>query len=88
MGARKLVAGVDDPGAGLCKGADLAVTYDLPGRPVEEADLALLDVMIAQIMGFHRCREEGLQPDSPSEEGIISRVVGDFRIHLQNGSAK
>jgi tagatose-6-phosphate ketose/aldose isomerase len=88
LGARKLVAGVDDPGVGLCKGDDLAVTYDLPGRPVEEADLALLDVMIAQIMGFHRCREEGLLPDSPSEEGIISRVVGDFRIHLENGSVK
>jgi tagatose-6-phosphate ketose/aldose isomerase len=88
LGARKLVAGVDDPGAGLCKGDDLAVTYDLPDRGVEDADLALLDVMIAQIMGFHRCREEGLQPDSPSEEGIISRVVGDFRIHLDNGSVR
>jgi tagatose-6-phosphate ketose/aldose isomerase len=88
LGARKLVAGIEDPGAGLCGGADLTVAYDLPGGDVEDADLALLDVMIAQILGFHRCREEGLQPDSPSEEGIISRVVGDFRIHSTNGSPR
>ncbi len=88
LGARKLIAGVDDPGAGLCKGADLSVSYDLPGRHTEDADLALLDVMIAQIMGFHRCLEEGLRPDSPSEHGIISRVVGDFRIHVANGSSR
>ena len=81
LGARKLVAGVDNPGVGLCNGADLAVDYELPGRDVEDADLALLDVMIAQILGFHRCREEGLRPDSPSEGDIISRVVGDFRIY-------
>jgi tagatose-6-phosphate ketose/aldose isomerase len=88
LGARKLVAGVEDPGAGLCKGADLAVSYEFPGCDVEDADLALLDVTIAQILGFHRCREEGLQPDSPSKKGIISRVVGDFRIHLASGMAK
>jgi tagatose-6-phosphate ketose/aldose isomerase len=81
LGARKLVAGVDNPGVGLCKGADLAIDYGIPGSDVEDADLVLLDVMIAQILGFHRCREEGLRPDSPSEGDIISRVVGDFRIY-------
>jgi hypothetical protein len=72
----------------LCKGADLAVAYEVPGGEVDDAGLALLDVMIAQILGFHRCREEGLQPDSPSNRGIISRVVSDFRIHLADGMAK
>jgi tagatose-6-phosphate ketose/aldose isomerase len=88
LGARKLVAGVDNPGVGLCKGADLAVDYELPGRDIEDADLALLDVMIAQILGFHRCRQEGLRPDSPSEGDIISRVVGDFRIYPAERAAK
>jgi tagatose-6-phosphate ketose/aldose isomerase len=88
LGARKLVAGVEDPGAGLCKGADLAVAYENPGRNGEHTDLALLDVVIGQILGFHRCQEEGLQPDSPSSKGIISRVVGDFRIHPSYGAAK
>ncbi len=81
LGARKLVVGVGDAGAGLCQSSDLAVSYDFPGQHADDADLALLDVMIGQILGFYRCREEGLHPDSPSEEGIISRVVAGFRIH-------
>jgi tagatose-6-phosphate ketose/aldose isomerase len=81
LGARKLLVGADDPGASLCKGCDLAISYDFGGAKTDDADLALLDVMIGQILGFHRCREEGLQPDSPSESGVISRVVGEFQIH-------
>jgi hypothetical protein len=48
----------------------------------------LLDVMIAQILGFHRCREEDLRPDSPSEGNITSRVVGDFRIYPADRAEK
>ena len=81
LGARKLVVGLEDPGQGLCKGSDLAISYELPSRGAGDADLALLDVMVAQILGFHRCRQEGLQPDSPSEKSVISRVVTDFQIH-------
>ena len=44
--------------------------------------------MIGQILGFHRCLEEGLRPDSPSESGVISRVVADFRIHAAEGAAR
>ena len=81
LGARKLVVGLEDPGHGLCKGSDLAISYELPSRGASDSDLALLDVMVAQILGFHRCRQEGLQPDSPSEKSVISRVVTDFQIH-------
>lgn len=88
LGARKLVAGVGDPGDGLCKGADLAVAYEFPGRDAADADLALLDTMVAQILGFYRCREEGLRPDSPSQNAVISRVVGDFPIHKAEALAK
>ena len=88
LGARKLVVGVDDPGAGLCNGSDLSISYEFAGAQTDDADLALLDVMIGQILGFHRCREEGLQPDSPSESGVISRVVGEFRIHLPESAAQ
>jgi tagatose-6-phosphate ketose/aldose isomerase len=88
LGARKLVVSADGSGADLCNGADLAVSYEFPGNDPDDADLALLDVMIGQILGFHRCREEGLQPDSPSEAGVISRVVGEFRIHEPEGATK
>ncbi|MEO8131374.1 MAG: tagatose-6-phosphate ketose isomerase, partial [Bryobacteraceae bacterium] len=87
LGARKLIAGVENPGAGLCAGDDLAIAYET-GRGMDDAGLALLDVMIAQILGFHRCREQGLRPDSPSEDGVISRVVGEFQIHSPAGVAK
>jgi tagatose-6-phosphate ketose/aldose isomerase len=80
LGARKLIAGVGDPGAGLCQGQDLAIPYEVP-RHTADDDLALLDVLIGQILGFYRCLKEGLKPDSPSESGVISRVVGKFRIH-------
>jgi tagatose-6-phosphate ketose/aldose isomerase len=88
LGARKLVVGLEDAGAGLCRGSDLAVSYESPGSDFDDSAVALLDVMIGQILGFHRCREEGLQPDCPSEQGIISRVVGEFRIHVPEGSTK
>jgi len=80
LGARKLIAGADDPGRGLCEDADLAVPYAVR-NDASDADLSVLDVMLAQLLGFHRCRQEGLRPDSPSIDGVISRVVGEFRIH-------
>jgi tagatose-6-phosphate ketose/aldose isomerase len=80
LGARKLIAGVADPGAGLCQGRDLVVPYELLEDAADD-NLAVLDVMIAQILGFHRSLEEGLQPDCPSVNGVISRVVGEFCIH-------
>jgi tagatose-6-phosphate ketose/aldose isomerase len=81
LGGRKLVVGTDKSGVDLGSESDLAISYEFPGNHPDDAELALLDAMIGQILGFHRCREEGLRPDSPSESGVISRVVGEFRIH-------
>jgi tagatose-6-phosphate ketose/aldose isomerase len=80
LGARKVIAGAGEPEAALCQGADLAIPYQAPLEGSGD-DLALLDVMLGQIMGFHCSRAVGLKPDSPSEGGVISRVVGKFRIH-------
>lgn len=79
LGLRKLLAGAGDPGAGLCRGQDIAVRYDLDAAA--DSGLALLDAMVAQMVAFHCCRRAGLAPDSPSASGVISRVVGSFRIH-------
>jgi D-galactosamine 6-phosphate deaminase/isomerase len=38
-------------------------------------------VVVAQLLAFFRCLEERLQPDSPSEGGIINRVVEKFPLH-------
>jgi tagatose-6-phosphate ketose/aldose isomerase len=79
LGARKLVAGVGDPSRDLLGAQDLSISYRLPDSAAGTE--VLLDAMLAQILGFHRCRMEGLEPDSPSVDGVISRVVGEFRIH-------
>jgi len=44
-------------------------------------DLAVLDVLVGQLIGLFRCIGEGMKPDSPSESGVISRVVNDFTVH-------
>jgi tagatose-6-phosphate ketose/aldose isomerase len=46
-----------------------------------EDDDAAVHVVVAQLLAFFRCLEEGLLPDSPSEEGIINRVVEKFPLH-------
>jgi D-galactosamine 6-phosphate deaminase/isomerase len=45
----------------------------------------LIDVIVAQLLGFFRCLREGLRPDSPSESGIINRVVQSFTLHVPAG---
>jgi len=44
-------------------------------------DGAMIFVVVAQLLAFFRCLEEGLHPDSPSEAGVISRVVESFPLH-------
>src|SRR5262249_32633528 len=70
LGARKLVAGAGALSQGLLAPEDLFIPYGLP-ESAAGAEV-LLDAMLAQILGFHRCRKDGLQPDSPSVDGVIS----------------
>ena len=85
LGARKLIAGIGDPGAGLCHGQDLAIPYELPEDMANDA-LTVLDAIVAQILGFHRSLWERLRPDSPSTTRVITRVVGDFPIYHDVGA--
>jgi tagatose-6-phosphate ketose/aldose isomerase len=43
--------------------------------------MPVLDVILGQLLAFFRCLKEGLQPDSPSSDGVISRVVHEFKLH-------
>jgi len=79
LGLRKLIAGTGGVAADLCRGEDVAMRYEL--ADAADGELAVLGAVIAQIIGFHCCRRAGLSPDSPSAAGVISRVVGSFRIH-------
>jgi len=80
LGTRALFCGAADPGTALSSSRDLALPYQISNHASED-ELAILDVVVGQILGFHRCRMEGLSPDSPSPACVITRVVGDFQIH-------
>jgi tagatose-6-phosphate ketose/aldose isomerase len=88
-----LLQELDRKNLGLSK---VIVGETIPDRALRRQDVAIecaglaelgdegaatIDVVVAQLLGFFRCLEEGLSPDSPSEDGIIQRVVGKFPLH-------
>jgi tagatose-6-phosphate ketose/aldose isomerase len=86
-----LIRELNDKKLGMCK---LLVGCDIPTDIVAPNDLVLehtglnddevtsiLYVAVGQVLAFFRCMEEGLRPDAPSEDGVINRVVGEFRIY-------
>jgi len=61
----------------LCKGISLDeefVLLDGPGELPEDL-LPVCFILFGQLLGFYKSLELGLQPDSPSISGAISRVV-------------
>lgn len=52
------------------------------GRLGEE-NVPVIDVVAGQLLAFFRCLEEKLRPDSPSEDGVINRVVQNFALHFR-----
>jgi len=79
LGAQKVLVG---PGASADIVSPGDVVIDPPGLAgIADEDAPVLDVLVGQILAFFRCLHIGLRPDAPSDEGVISRVVGDFAIH-------
>ncbi len=78
LGARKLIVGSGVPRTLATRSEDVRVES---GEDLRDADLVVLDVLVGQLLGFFRCRHEGLRPDSPSAGGVINRVVESFAIH-------
>ncbi|HMI53431.1 MAG TPA: hypothetical protein VK525_18095 [Candidatus Saccharimonadales bacterium] len=79
LGLAKLVVGENIPPSALRSGDQAIECVGLAA--VGDEDAAMIDVVVAQLLAFFRCREEGLHPDSPSEDGVIQRVVGTFPLH-------
>lgn len=48
---------------------------------VGDENAPVVDAVAAQLLAFFRCLKEGLRPDSPSETGVIQRVVESFTLH-------
>jgi tagatose-6-phosphate ketose/aldose isomerase len=86
LGAFKLFAGPVVPHELVSAGDTVLEERILAG--VDDGYSAVRNVVIAQLLGFFRCRAEGLRPDSPSNEGIINRVVESFTLHQNDGKQK
>ena len=81
----KLIVGDAVPSE-LARDRDLVI--NCPGlAEVGEYSAPVIEVVIAQLLGFFRCLREGLRPDSPSKDGVINRVVQSFALHLPAGSS-
>lgn len=80
LGMMKVVVGEGVP-AELLRQHDIVI--DCPGLAEQGDDAApVIDVVVGQLLGFFRCLQEGLRPDSPSESGVINRVVQSFTLHF------
>jgi tagatose-6-phosphate ketose/aldose isomerase len=42
---------------------------------------APLEILIPQLLGYHLSLRQGLNPDNPSPDGVITRVVQGVKIH-------
>jgi len=79
LGLAKLVIGERIPTELL---ADRDAAIECEGlAEIGDENAPVIDVLAAQLLAFFRCLEEGLKPDSPSEAGVISRVVESFPLH-------
>jgi tagatose-6-phosphate ketose/aldose isomerase len=64
------------------------IIIECPGlSSVGDHDSTPIHVIVGQLLAFFRCLEEGLRPDSPSEDGVINRVVQSFTLHLNRNAA-
>ena len=84
LGMKKLFLGSNIP-RDIASADDLIV--DLAGFDNDDTT-SILYVVAGQVLALLRCLQEGLRPDAPSEDGVINRVVGDFRIYGMDETAR
>jgi tagatose-6-phosphate ketose/aldose isomerase len=60
--------------------ADFVLSLDAP-KVLADEYRAPVDVMLAQLLGLFHSLNAGLQPDRPSPNGVISRVVSHVNIY-------
>jgi tagatose-6-phosphate ketose/aldose isomerase len=62
-------------------GLDLKIVLSNNGKKIHEDFLSVAAVLIAQLLGLYKSLNLGLDPDSPSESGMIHRVVQGVNIY-------
>jgi tagatose-6-phosphate ketose/aldose isomerase len=85
LGLAKLIVGENIP-AGAVRKNDIVI--ECPGlAEIGDDNAPVIDTVVGQLLAFFRSLEEGLRPDSPSEDGIINRVVQSFTLHYPTGGS-
>ena len=80
LGLLKVIVGESVPGD-VVQNDD--VVLNCPGASqVGDENFAVVDVLVSQLLAFFHCLEIRLRPDSPSEDGVINRVVQTFHLYL------
>src|SRR6202795_4797865 len=79
LGLSKVIVGENIPDSAVREGDEVIECRGL--NELGDEETATVYVVAAQLLSFFRCLEEGLRPDSPSEGGIINRVVEKFPLH-------
>lgn len=65
-------------------GIDLQIVLSDNGKNIQEDFLTVVSVLPAQLLGFYKSLNLGLNPDSPSKSGMIHRVVQGVKIYPYN----
>lgn len=85
LGMMKLLVGEKVPSQ-VVRQKDIVI--DCPGLAEQGDDAApIIDVLVGQLLALFRCLKEGLRPDSPSESGVINRVVQSFALHFPGATS-
>ena len=64
---------------------DLDICFGNSGESESDIEyLCVLDVLLAQLLGYYKSILIGLNPDNPSKSGTISRVVQGVKIYKSN----
>ncbi len=63
------------------KGIGQLITFSKAGESIDESFLMLAELVCAQLFSFYKSVYEGFNPDSPSSNGAIHRVVEGVRIY-------
>jgi len=79
LGLAKVIVGEHVPAELLREGDTVIECREL--AEIGDENAPVLDVVVGQLLATFRCLGEGLRPDSPSEHGVINRVVESFPMH-------
>jgi tagatose-6-phosphate ketose/aldose isomerase len=80
IGGRRVIVGAGIPSE-LETGPDDVIVDVGVDATLGDEDLSLIDVVVGQLLAFFHCLDSGFRPDSPSDDGIITRIVSSFEIH-------